>query len=87
MVKRKGAVAKVPKKSRAKVTAKAVTPALFFGIVELMKNKIPTGTCYRTKVREMQVQFDIISAEKEIPANDSVRLIEQIVEEIDIAAF
>ena len=64
-----------------------MTLALFCGIIELMKNNINTTTFYNTKVRKMQVQFDIFSAEKEIPANDSVRLIEQIVEEIDISSL
>ena len=35
----------------------------------------------------MQVHFEIFSAEKEIPANDSVRLIERIVEEMDISSL
>ena len=35
----------------------------------------------------MQVHLDIFSAEKEIPGNDSVRLIEKIVEEMDISSL
>ena len=35
----------------------------------------------------MQVQIDVFSAEKEIPANDSVRLIEKIVGEMDISSL
>ncbi len=35
----------------------------------------------------MQVKFDVFSAEEEIPANDSVRLIDQIVEEMDISSL
>lgn len=35
----------------------------------------------------MQVKIDVFSAEKEIPANDSVRLIDQIVEEMDISSL
>ncbi|MBQ7500063.1 MAG: hypothetical protein IJT91_04125, partial [Clostridia bacterium] len=37
--------------------------ALFFGIIDLMKNNL-TGTYYRTKEREIQVHLDIFSAQK-----------------------
>ena len=63
-----------------------MTKALFFGIIELMKNNL-TSTYYRTKERENQVHLDIFSAEKEIPENDSVRLIEKMVEEMDISSL
>ncbi len=64
-----------------------MTKALFFGIIELMKNNINTTAYYGTKMREMQVKIDVFSAENEIPANDSVRLIDRIVEEIDISSL
>ena len=64
-----------------------MTKALFFGIIELMKNNINTTAFYITNPRKMQVQFDVFSAENEIPANDSVRLIEKIVEEMDISSL
>ena len=50
-----------------------------------MKNN--TKCYYRTKERENQVHLDIFSAEKEIPGNDSVRLIEKMVEEMDISSL
>jgi len=47
-------------------------------------NKQNNQTYYRTKVREMQLKIDEIFAEKVIPADDSVRLLDQIVEEINL---
>jgi transposase len=42
---------------------------------------------YPTNTRDKQVRFDELFAEKTIPANDSVRLINQIVEEMDITSL
>lgn len=74
---------KQSKKNRAAVLQKAVQSGSVFGIIELMK-KQNTENNYRTKVREMQLKIDEIFAEKVIPANDSVRLLDQIVEEMDL---
>ena len=49
-----------------------------------MKNKI-TGTYYRTLTRNVQLLIDESFAEKVIPADDSVRLLDQIVEEMDLS--
>ena len=43
-----------------------------------------TGTYYRTSTRDVQVLIDEEFAERVIPANDSVRLAEQIVEELNL---
>lgn len=48
-----------------------------------MKQKI-TGTDYRTLSRNVQLLIDESFAEKIIPANDSVRLLDEIVEEMDL---
>ncbi|MDD4125139.1 MAG: IS1182 family transposase [Eubacteriales bacterium] len=48
-----------------------------------MKKQL-TENNYRTFSRNVQLKIDEISAEKVIPANDSVRLLDQIVEEIDL---
>lgn len=48
-----------------------------------MQNKI-TGNNYRTINRVVQLKIDEVFAEKEIPADDSVRLLDQIVEEMDL---
>lgn len=47
-----------------------------------MKNKL-TETNYVTNRRNVQVKIDEIFAEKAIPANDSVRLLDEIMEGID----
>ena len=49
-----------------------------------MKQQI-TGTDYRTINRVVQLKFDEVFAEKEISADDSVRLLDQIVEEMDLS--
>ena len=49
--------------------------------------KQSTDTYYRTNARNMQVKIDEFFAEKEIPANDSVRLINQTVEEMDLTSL
>lgn len=49
----------------------------------MLNNKI-TGTNYRTTNRIVQLKIDEIFAEKIIPANDRVRLLDQIVEEMDL---
>ncbi len=49
-----------------------------------MKNKI-TGRYYRTYNRNVQLLIDESFAEKIIPANDSVRLLDEIVEEMDLS--
>ena len=48
-----------------------------------MKNNI-TGKDYDTTNRVVQLKIDEIFAEKVIPADDSVRLLDQIVEEMDL---
>lgn len=48
-----------------------------------MKNPI-TGTDYRTLNRNVQLLIDENFAEKVIPADDSVRLLDEIVEEMDL---
>lgn len=48
-----------------------------------MKKKI-TYNNYRTSARNVQLKIDESFAEKIIPANDSVQLLDQIVEEIDL---
>lgn len=44
-----------------------------------------TSTYYRTKDRNVQLLIDESFAEREIPANDSVRLLDEIVEEMDLS--
>lgn len=51
-----------------------------------MKNKI-TSKDYLTNRRNAQLKIDEIFAEREIPANDSVRLLDEMVEEMDLAAL
>ena len=41
-------------------------------------------THYRTGARNVQLKIDEAFAERVIPANDSVRLLEQTVEEMDL---
>lgn len=43
-----------------------------------------TGTNYRTVSQDVQLLIDESFAEKIIPANDSVRLLDEIVEEMDL---
>ena len=50
-------------------------------------NKHNTGSYYRTSSRNVQLLIDESFAEKVIPANDSVRLVDQIVEEMDLTAL
>lgn len=52
-----------------------------------MKKETINQVNYRTNARKMQVKFDEFFGEKEIPASDSVRLINQIVEEMDITSL
>ena len=47
-------------------------------------NKNLTGTHYRTLTRNVQLLIDESFAEKVIPADDSVRLLDEIVEEMDL---
>lgn len=49
-----------------------------------MKNKT-TEKHYGTSTRNVQLKIDEAFAEREIPANDSVRLLDQIVEEMDLS--
>ena len=49
-----------------------------------MNNNI-TENNYGTYTRDVQLKIDEIFAEKVIPANDSVRLLDQIVEEMEKA--
>ena len=44
-----------------------------------------TGTHYRTLTRKVQLLIDESFAEKIIPADDSVRLLDEIVEEMDLS--
>ena len=44
-----------------------------------------TGTNYRTLTRNVQLLIDESFAEKVIPADDSVRLLDEIVEEMDLS--
>lgn len=46
-----------------------------------------TGTYYRTANRVVQLKIDEIVAENLIPADDSVRLLDQVIEEMDIRAL
>ena len=55
--------------------------ARFSGIIELMKNK-NTEKKYSTLTRDVQLKIDEFFAEKIIPENDSVRLLDEIAEEI-----
>jgi transposase len=64
------------------LTAKAVQKALFFGIIVIMKNQI-NQVNYRTQTKIVQLKIDGYEAEKIIPANDSVRLLDEISEELD----
>ena len=43
-----------------------------------------TGTYYGTSTRDVQLLIDESFAERVIPADDSVRLLDQIVEEMDL---
>lgn len=56
--------------------------ALFFGIIVIMKKHI-NQVNYRTNTKIMQLKIDGFEAEKIIPANDSVRLLDEISEELD----
>ncbi len=47
-------------------------------------NKIITGKYYRTLNRNVQLLIDESFAEREIPANDRVRLLDEVVEEMDL---
>ncbi len=47
-------------------------------------NKKITGKYYRTLNRNVQLLIDESFAEREIPANDSVRLLDEMVEEMDL---
>ena len=49
-----------------------------------MKNKF-TGRYYRISNRNVQLLIDESFAEREIPANDSVRLLDEIVEEMNLS--
>jgi len=53
-----------------------------FGIIELMKNK-KHHVNYDMEKRNVQLKIDEIIAEKIIPADDSVRLSDEIMEEMD----
>ena len=55
--------------------------AFFCGKIDVWKNF--TGNNYRTFSRDVQLKIDENVAEKVIPADDSVRLLDQIVEEMD----
>ncbi|MDF2985223.1 MAG: hypothetical protein K0R50_733 [Eubacterium sp.] len=68
------------------MTAKAGTLTLFFGILELMKNTIYHKN-YGTGKRNVQLKIDEAFAEKVIPADDSVRLLDEIMEEMDHTAL
>ena len=48
-----------------------------------MKNNF-TERYYRTNNRNVQLLIDESFAEREIPANDSVRLLDEVVEEMDL---
>ena len=47
----------------------------------------PTAINYGTNTRNVQLKFDEFFAEKQIPADDSVRLLDQIVEELDCSSL
>lgn len=51
-----------------------------------MKDKLPQKD-YGTCERNVQLKIDGSFAEKVIPANDSVRLLDKVVEEMDIGAL
>ena len=55
--------------------------ARFSGIIELMKT-IKTENKYSTFTRNVQLKIDEFFAEKIIPENDSVRLLDEIAEEV-----
>jgi transposase len=82
----KGAVVKQPQINRAKCLQKAVQKALFFGIIESMKNILHQQN-YLTNARNVQLKIDEFFIEKIIPANVSVRLLDEIVEEMDLSAL
>jgi len=63
-----------------------VQKALFFGIIELMKTQFNHQN-YLTETRNVQLKIDEIFAEKIIPANDSVRLLDETVEEMDLTTL
>ena len=46
-----------------------------------------TGINYSTSTRNVQLLIDEGFAEKVIPADDSVRLLDQIIEEMDLSAL
>ena len=52
-----------------------------------MKNKIHRGHNYDTERRNLQLKIDEGFAERIIPANDSVRLLDEIVEGMDLSAL
>ena len=60
--------------------------ALFFGIIESMKNILHQQN-YLTNARNVQLKIDEFFIEKIIPANVSVRLLDEIVEEMDLSAL
>ena len=72
---------KKDKEKASRSTKKIVQTARFSGIIELMKT-IKTENKYSTFTRNVQLKIDEFFAEKIIPENDSVRLLDEIAEEI-----
>ena len=63
------------------MTAKADTTALFWYNLGVKQNKYRVN--YGTEKRNVQLKIDEMVAEKIIPADDSVRLLDEIMEEMD----
>ena len=58
----------------------------FFGIIELRKTITPQGD-YTKMERNIQLLISEEFAEKIIPQNDSVRLAEKLIEEMDLSCL
>ena len=85
----KGAVAKCSFKDRRKaeqINPKGMKKLCFFGIIELMKNKYNRDN-YNTNGRVFQVKIDIFNDKNIIPENDSVRLLNSILEGMDYTSL
>ena len=72
-----------PQNKNIEITAAGSVQESAVGVELRCETKI-TGTNYRTVSQDVQLLIDESFAEKIIPANDSVRLLDEIVEEMDL---
>ncbi len=69
-------------KNKGRSSAKEQTRRPCFGIIEYMESP-KYRVYYDTEIRNVQLKIDEVFAEKIIPADDSVRLLEKIMEEME----